>query len=55
MSVKIKVSYETEEELKRVLNLLDPAVKQWSKAAKKSGKYFRVYIDLKSNAEPNKT
>ncbi len=46
MSVKIKISYETDEELKRVLMLLDPAVKSWTKAAKKSGKFFRAYITL---------
>ena len=46
MSVRIKVSYETEEELKKVLQLLDPVVKGWTKAAKKSGKFFRAYITL---------
>ena len=46
MSVRIKVSYETEEELRRVLHLLDPVIKDWTKAAKKSGKYFRAYITL---------
>lgn len=46
MSVKIKVSYETEEELKRVLMLLDPVVKGWTRAAKKSGRFFRAYIIL---------
>lgn len=46
VSVKIKISYETEEELKRVLMLLDPVVKNWTRAAKKSGKFFRAYITL---------
>lgn len=46
MSVRIKVSYETEEELKRVLQLLDPVIKTWSRAAKKSGKFFRAYVTL---------
>lgn len=48
MSVRIKVSYETEEELKRVLHLLAPVLKCWTKAAKKSGKFFRAYITLDS-------
>lgn len=43
MSVKIKVSYETEQELKTVLSLLDPVVKKWSKQ-QKQGQYNRVYI-----------
>lgn len=46
MSVKIKVSYETDEELKRVLMLLDPVIKSWAKAAEKSGRFFRAYIML---------
>lgn len=46
MSVKIKVSYETEEELKGVLLLLDPVIKNWSKASKKNGKFFRAYVTL---------
>lgn len=46
MSAKIKVSYETEEELKRILLLLAPAVKSWAKAAKKKGRFFRAYIDI---------
>lgn len=48
MSVRIKVSYETEEELKRVLLLLDPVVKRWTRAAKKNGRFFRAYIILES-------
>lgn len=46
MSVRIKVSYETEEELRQVLLLLDPIVKSWTKAAKKNGRFFRVYINI---------
>lgn len=46
MSVRIKISYETEAELRRVLQLLDPVVKSWTRSAKKSGKFFRAYIML---------
>lgn len=46
MSVRIKVSYETEEELKKVLLLLAPVVKDWTRAAKKKGRFFRAYIDI---------
>ena len=46
MSVRIKVSYETEDDLKSVLLLLDPVLKRWSKAAKKSGRFFRAYMEL---------
>ncbi|MDU6265814.1 MAG: hypothetical protein E6600_15065 [Anaerocolumna aminovalerica] len=44
MSVIIKVSYETDTELKTVLTLLDPIIKEWHKANEKKGKYERVYI-----------
>lgn len=43
----IKVSYETDEELKSILTLLDPIIKGWNKANQKSGKYERVYIKTK--------
>ncbi|WP_156476415.1 hypothetical protein [Clostridium sp. Marseille-P299] len=43
MSVNIKVSYETEQELKTILSLLDPVVIKWSKH-QKQGRYNRVYI-----------
>lgn len=46
MSVRIKVSYETEEDLKSVLLFLNPVLKGWSKAAKKSGRFFRAYLEL---------
>ncbi len=44
MSMIISVSYETEKELKDVLTLLDPIIKQWNKANAKKGKFERVYI-----------
>ncbi len=48
MSMIITVSYETQEELKTVLALLDPVIKDWNKATKKTGQYNRVYIKTKS-------
>ena len=46
MSARIKLSYETEEELRRVLALLAPVIRKWQKAAGKNGRYTRVYIEL---------
>lgn len=46
MSVKIRVSYETEIELERVLRILAPVMKSWTRTAKK-GRYSRAYIILK--------
>lgn len=42
MSVKIKISYTTEEELAGVIRLLSPVVKSWKKQPAK-GKYKRAY------------
>lgn len=46
MSVRIKISYETEPELKRVLLLLAPVIKDWRISSKKSGKFLRAYVTL---------
>ncbi len=48
MSMRITVSYETQEELKTVLTLLDPVIKDWNKASRKTGQYNRVYIKTRS-------
>lgn len=47
MSVRIKLSYETEGELKKVLQLLKPVLKSWTRAPKQSGRFLRAYIILK--------
>ena len=54
MSVKITVSYETKEELYRVLKLLHPAISFWKMAAGRKGRYCRVYITLKPFIENEK-
>lgn len=46
MSVKIKVSYENEQDLQDILNQLGAKVKSWKRADKK-GEYYRAYIILK--------
>ena len=46
MSVKIKVSYEEEEELREIIHLLEPKIKSWRKAKKQKGEFKRVYIDI---------
>lgn len=47
MSVKIKVSYERPEELRRVLAKLAPDVKFWKVAGRQEGRFKRAYIELK--------
>ena len=50
MSVKIKISYEYDQELQELIKLLSPKIKRYKKADKqadKQGKYNRVYIEVK--------
>jgi len=52
MSVKIKISYTTEEELAGVIQLLSPVVRNWKKKPAK-GKYKRAYGILSRERSPN--
>ncbi len=52
MSVKIKISYTTEEELAGVVRLLSPVVKSWKKQPA-NGKYKRAYGTLNRERSPN--
>jgi hypothetical protein len=45
--IKIKVSYERPEELKRLLHLLRPEVKRWKVSSNDEGRFKKVYIELK--------
>lgn len=51
MSIRIRVSYSTEEELAGVIRLLSPAVKSW-KVKPQKGRYKLAYIDMKSSVLP---
>lgn len=52
MSVKIKISYTTEEELAGVIRLLSPVVKSWKKQPA-NGKYKRAYGTLNRERSPS--
>ena len=52
MSIRIRVSYSTEEELAGVIRLLSPAVKSW-KVKPQKGRYKLAYIDMKSGVLPH--
>lgn len=47
MSVVIRISYSTEEELNNVLQMLSPKVKKYKKAKKQEGQYKNAYVYLK--------
>lgn len=52
MSVKIKISYNTDEELDGVIRLLSPLLKSYKIAKKQEGLYKNAYALLK-NVEAN--
>ena len=47
MSVKIKVSYESPEELQKVLERLAPMVQKYKVSKGQEGQYKKAYIVLK--------
>lgn len=49
MSVKIKISYNTEEELDAVLYLLSPVMKSYKIAKKQEGTHKNAYALLSKN------
>lgn len=46
MSVKLKVSYERPEELRRLLDRLGPEVKSWRHSQNREGRFLKAYIFL---------
>lgn len=51
MSVKIKISYNTDEELAGVIQLLSPALKTYKIAKKQDGPYKNAYALLRNTKE----
>ncbi len=49
--IKIKVSYEHQEELKRLLERLGPDVKRWKASRNREGHFLKAYIELKDTRE----
>ena len=47
MMVKIRISYETPEELAEVLKRLQPVIKSCKVAKNKDGRYKKAYVELK--------
>lgn len=47
MSVKIKISYTTQQELSEVLKLLQPMIKSCKMDKGKEGVYKKAYVELK--------
>ena len=51
MSVKIKISYNTDEELAGVIRLLSPVLKDCKVSRNKDGRYKKAYALLKDGKE----
>lgn len=51
MSVKIKVSYQKEQELQAILQLLRLVIKSYKAADRQQGVYKRAYIEIKQAIE----
>ena len=47
MSVKIKISYTTKEELEKILHVLSPVMKDYKIAKNQEGKFKKAYVELK--------
>ena len=55
MSVKIKISYQSDDELAGVIHLLSPAIKSYKIAKKQEGQYKNAYVLLKHEIKPEET
>ena len=51
MGVKIKVSYQKEQELQAILQLLRPVIKSYKAADRQQGVCKRAYIEIKQAIE----
>lgn len=47
MSVKIKISYTTKDELDKVLQVLSPVMKDYKIAKNQKGQYQKAYVEVK--------
>lgn len=47
--VKIRISYEDEKELSKVLKLLSPIAKSWTLAKNNTGRFKKAYIEMMDN------
>ena len=50
--IKIKISYDTEEELAGVIRLLSPVLRSWKRSRNMEGHYKKAYVELKHMTKP---
>ena len=46
MSVKIRISYTTEEELDHMIRLLSPQIRSWKASKTQKGEYKHAYVEM---------
>lgn len=49
--IKLKISYEHEEDLARVLTVLQPMITKCKRSGNQEGRYKKVYVELRGNSE----
>lgn len=49
--IKIKISYNTDEELAGVIRLLSPVMKSWRVSRNKEGRYKKACAELRMNTK----
>ena len=47
--IKLKISYEHEEDLARVLTVLQPMITRCRRSGNREGRYKNVYVELREN------
>lgn len=52
--VRIKISYEDDRELMRVIRLLSPVLKSWKRSRNMEGRYKKAYAELNSGENSGK-
>lgn len=50
---KIKISYETQQELDRLIQILEPYILSMKLSKQKDGRYLKAYIKLRMKGECN--
>lgn len=50
--IKLKISYEHEEDLARVLTVLQPMITRCRRSGNREGRYKKVYVELKHVTKP---
>lgn len=53
--IKIKISYNTDEELAGVIRLLSPALKSWKRSRNMEGRYKKAYVELEHVTKPGRS